>query len=223
METNDRIILLLIKLFTHKRITIEDVNIQSTHQKIFEFIIQRKYHKKLDFDHSRGSQFEQELEQLSFLRNSKRLEESLKFVFSRAFKYLRAKLERENCPQSFFEHYFGHISGRGIKALKKQLNSRKSQKLGTLNNSYFELLFKSETFGRDFEDFLENKLELIWMSELKRKFQKLLQKIHFKKVEQLRSYFLLNKRCKLPWTMCEVKDAICRGKELLKLHRPSAR
>ena len=163
-------------------------------------------------------------------------EESNKFIFTRAVKFLKKVFKTKNgLPRNFtnvdglfYSYYFGGVASALSKEIRNfvypPLQSNKDGFYRCLNLNYIHQLFRCSKFMADVSKYLQDDLRAEYDVEVERKTLKLLAKWdhRFKShsdaccdqnnqaMKTIRAYFLRNKRCKLPWTQAEVNHAIFR-------------
>lgn len=234
---------LLIKFFQSKEITIPEIEALSDWElEILGLIIRRKYGSEAILFPSSRRDAAQYLNALSYYQRKlpiKRPEESYKFVFTRAIKYLRKVFKvssaldarNTNSELEFYKHYFQKLALQEQVALENfvyPLNSKdKPGKLRSPNLNYFRLIFMSEAFVEDLTTYTTKFMSAEHRDESARKTLNILVRwdssINGIESESsagnrlkadLSRYFLKNKRCKLPWTATELKSAIEQIQEL---------
>ena len=171
--------------------------------------------------------------------STKRIEENNKFVYKYTFKYLRHQfyvrkgLQKSSENERLFYAYYFENSANDLKMpienffdpLYKVCN--KNPFFKSINNKYLGLIFSSQLFKIDFFGFLrryfKNTYFMIINSKLRKFFKKLRLDIMSDRsgqfvnmlvdrfVEKLRK----NKKCKLPWTVEEVSNALIHFQSLI--------
>lgn len=159
--------------------------------------------------------------QLSQLK-SKRPEECHKFIFSRGFKHIQKNFEltsrsKTGAPQDFYEVYFSEVvasnPGLTLANFYNPISTKVGGGMSKLNQEYFALIFRSKRFMSEFADYMYKDLIIEYQREICKKLEILMRKwdspdpktIDMKGVAE---YLLRNKKCKLPWTVEEVKNSI---------------
>lgn len=170
------------------------------------------------------------------MKSAKRPEESYKFVFKHAYKYLKQKFKDNNMEFSklgfndlnlqFYKYYFQELSTKlGISInqfflpLTPDAYCNKNQRVvaQTINVSYITLVCQSEHFMKDFltyvnQEFLNNYAVMInnKVDNICEKWEQLFIETlgTDKTVSFICEYIHTNKKCKLPWTTKEVEFAI---------------
>jgi hypothetical protein len=134
----------------------------------------------------------------------------------------------------FYEYYFGALAqvlGLSLsKFIYPQPAEFSSGRYRSLNLEYFKQVFLCEQFVHDLKLYLVNEMRQEYELEVDRKTQQLLVKwddqfttqrkpidptehchgISKKLHQEISRYFLQNKRCKLPWSIAELNNAISR-------------
>lgn len=159
--------------------------------------------------------------QLSQLK-SKRPEECHKFIFSRGFKHIQKTFElacrnKTGTPLDFYEVYFSEVvasnPGLTLANFYNPISTKVGASMSKLNQEYFALIFRSKRFMTEFANYMYKDLITEYQKEICKKLEILLRKwdssdpktIDMKNVAE---YLLRNKKCKLPWTVEEVKNSI---------------
>ena len=228
----------LDKIFTDKELEDSDFNLPIYELDLVKCITMKKYlndgaktyHKRV-----MTSQTSDIIEVVNDFRKSyqtkKRKEEKIKFIFKHTLKNLKKLFfEKMNFSCSsegdplFFAHYFLDAAiarNMPIGAFYDPLNTSYTvnPNYKTLSKDYLILLFKNDKFKEDFFKFVHDNLLRKYQSKVHKKFKKLLKKLR-KRVRNVESSkvadvvyefidrFKQNKRCKLPWTSNEIRDAI---------------
>lgn len=179
-----------------------------------------------------GKESESQLQLLIDSMPLKRPEECYKFILTRVLKNLKYQfetdLEPNECAENrLYEHYFGQIA----LALKVPLEvfkyplTRSSRGQLTLNSDYYGRLFKSSDFVKATFEYLNNAL----IAEYKREAVKKIDVLVGRWAEMLiagqngqteTQHLIIrqiaeNRRCKLPWTIGEVKSAVKKFRSLM--------
>ena len=175
------------------------------------------------------------LNQIIQITLSKRPDECYKLTLTRGIKHLKKNLNVEGATfpvidTLFYERYFGSTAqqlGLPLSAFHYPLTGR--QKVPRLNSNYFELIFKSNDFLESLLSYLESQLVADYSKVIGKKLATLLvrwEKLILSSVSPIASsenaikdYIAKNKRCKLPWTIFEVKESIERLQALVKTLR----
>jgi len=237
--------LLLIKFFQGKEIATSDLQALSFWEvEILGLVVRRKYSSESALFSFPITEIAQSLDFLACIQRklpSKRPEEIYKFVFTRAIKYLKMVFRGNNMSGTdnhdselkFYQHYFEPIARKNNLSLEKFLYPlNKKEKSGWLrspNFNYFRLVFMSETFAADIVQYATKVMPSEHQDELRQKALSILRRwdgvvngveakspAGNKLKAELMHYFLKNKRCKLPWTLTEINNAIEKLYELLR-------
>jgi hypothetical protein len=141
------------------------------------------------------------------------------------------KLKKKDFEKSFYEHYFRSIVNSEQMAIEsfyhpKNSKSKTKNCPKTINTAYIENIAKSSTFVNDFLSYLNNFLEGEYREVIDLKIKGLIQRWendymdnnqNEKVIEEISNYIEKNKKCKLPWTMKEVDEAIMSVRKLFEL------
>lgn len=217
-----RLYKVLKKIFFCDNLQIEDLNLKIYEMEILNYILYKKFKKKLskkEMLNSKKFQFEK-IRKIIKKKSQKRPEECFKFILTRAIKSL--KNNNNFSKENFYIFYFKQSSkdlNIDIINFYYPLTCKKNKKKQTLNSSYFELIFNSKIFIRDIEIFIKNFYEdyrkeankkikdflLKWDSKFSKK-----NKNNQELLLEIKNYLYKNSRCKLAWTNQEVDEAILR-------------
>jgi len=206
-------------------------------EQILNSLLQRKYGKRLPLNDPNLT-LEKKLDALHEIVNSKsqkRPEECYKFVLTRVIKYLKRQLrDNEDCPADVEPFLYRHYFSEAASQLKLDITSFHYPLTGQrgkfkLNSDYFDKIFKSESFIEASYDYIKNVLEGEYQAEINKKIESLLIRWDLKLQEgavdmneievSIKEYLIKNKRCKLPWTMKEVRESIERFQKLVSNYR----
>lgn len=165
-------------------------------------------------------------------KSHKRTEENNKFVFKYITKELKKRFYEERklsqCKKSellFYHHYFAETADRlnlpldfFYDPLYKTVNQ--NPRFKSINNKYLKNVFKSPQFKEDFFKFLGCDFEQRYSDTIGSKIKKILRGLKSKlyksdpggkDVDIIFNTFLerlkRNKKCKLPWTLAEIRAA----------------
>lgn len=214
---------ILLKLFTGERL-----NQLETRQFLRNINTFRLLHAK-KFPHSAGEAFSVDEMLSDFERkSSKRKEEKLKFIFKRAYKRL---IDSQLTDKDRLKGNITDAKKRIIESIKKEMilqdaveanvpmdalllpgtvRGKKKIPMKTFNKRYLKLLKRSVNFGGAFRRVLEE-LRGTLEEEVRKKSLKILERWnHFylsKRALKNFKEFLGKDKCKLPWTLVEVRDA----------------
>lgn len=161
----------------------------------------------------------------------KRPEENYKFVFKRCLKHMKetlksknheAKMLKKDFEKWFAKYYFQEV----VDFLKipiesffhpKNSNQHSKSTVKTINSQYISNIVQSKKFVTDFMNFLNNGLEKQYNAVIKQKIAGLFDRWEKEyqhasnKEEVIRKIcqnIEKNTKCKLPWTIIEVRAAI---------------
>jgi len=147
-------------------------------------------------------------------------------------EYADDKLKKKDFDRAFYEHYFKDIVKRDNTPLEsffhpKNSKSKTADVPKTINTNYIENISKSPEFVQDFQKYLNEIMEKEYRDIIDSKIHSLVHKWEFdyqqapakekdKVIEATCTYIEKNKKCKLPWTMNEVKEAIVGVRKLFE-------
>lgn len=171
--------------------------------------------------------------------STKRIEENNKFVYKYTLKYLRNQfyikeglIKNNDNEILFYRYYFKNIAENLNVPLEYFFDplyktSNKNPFYKSINNKYLSLIFSSSHFKSDFFTFLKKDFRdtysFIISSKLK-KFFKILRsdlmsdrsgKYNDVLIERFANKLRKNKKCKLPWTIIEVDNALTHFNSLI--------
>lgn len=224
------------KLFKAEELVEKDMKIDCLEQKILLAIVERKFGEKI-FEGASNELIFALLRRIQLGESKKRPEENYKFVFKRVLKQMREKFKlrvyqkkrsrKYLSEKAFYESFFGQIAkdrNIPIETYFHPRNTASANQLGhkTINNDYVKDLSLSPHFVREF--MIEAKeMEESWNKTVVSKLRSLEKKISESltqgefSVAKIVEYISKNPKCKLPWTMKEVKEAIEGVRRLFKL------
>lgn len=241
LENLDKLFALLIKIFTRKQIEEKDLKISLNELKIMNYVLHRKYSKRLTTK-DLGADVSIQLSKLSSIvgsKSHKRPEECYKFIFTRVLKYLKKSFKKNfniksNLDEKFYGYYFANIAQQNDMSVEEYYYplTKKSKKKETLNAEYFAKIFQSQDFINDLVKFINEHLNEEYKTEIIQKLESLLLKwdkyfdndsttVLERNMDEIKTYLMKNKRCKLPWTLDEVKEAVMRVYALIDTHGDS--
>ena len=240
LKNLNKIFSLLVKIFTKKEITEEDFDISSNEQKILNYVLHRKFLKRLtskDFETTASARLSK-LIGIIGSKSHKRPEECYKFIFTRVLKFLKRSFKKnfnikQNLDEQFYGYYFAEIAQKNQEPLENYYYplTKKENKKETLNSNYFAKIFQSKNFINDLVKYINEHLAEEYKTEIVQKLESLLLKWDpqfiegeqgmDKYLEEIKHYLTKNKRCKLPWTLDEVKEAVLRVYSLIDTHSSS--
>lgn len=197
---------------------------------ILKSIIKRKYSNAAEFLTFSNASLSDLLTRLQETTSNKRPEENYKFIFKRCLKHMKEKFKqdhpaiakRKDLDKCFNEYYFRQVSESqkiSIDNFCHPKNSKSKNKTGpkTINNTYIQNICKSKTFKKDFSEYLDKALLEEYKASIKLKIKNLI--VRWTKdlrasenkdeiVDGICNYIEKNKKCKLPWSVKEVSEAI---------------
>jgi len=225
---------LFVQIFSHGYINPEQYTLSTFEEEILGCLLQRKFYQNLT-PYEMGLPLVEKIDRINEIirgRSNKRPEECYKFVLTRANKYLKRQLagfaDPETSEKIFYEHYFGDLAKQTQLPIEQFIYpiTRKQIEVAKLNSTYFERIFKSEQFVSHVQGYLDNLVYVEYRDELRKKLKSFLSKYdvmfsrHKADVKgaerHLKDYLLKNKRCKLPWTLNEIKESISRFQSLVE-------
>ena len=224
-----------VQIFSNGFIEPDKYYLSRSEEEVLSCLLQRKFFQRLtpaEIDLPREEKLDR-INQIIKGRSNKRPEECYKFILTRANKHLKRRLssyntDSEESEKIFYEHYFGELA--------RQMNipihqfvypiTRKQIEVAKLNAAYFDRIFRSSTFLRHVQEYVKEAVYAEYKDELKKKLKSFLSKydimlqkpnaeIHTVE-RRLKEYLLKNKRCKLPWTLNEIKESIVRFQILVE-------
>lgn len=234
LEAFSELSLVLKKLFLGKLNGTEDIILSCDEMMVLSTILIKKfdYEPPVSNIYKVLHLFDEET-----YRAKKRAEECYKFVFKHAYKNLKrafcdAQLDNQLAngralnSLDFYEHYFGEVSAKHAIPLShfylpltpdSYCNKGNKTVPKTINMNYAHLVSKSELFMRDFMDYLTNKFVVDYCELINLKIDHMVCKwseisLAYNQSEKsiffICDYIKTNKKCKLPWTVREVRLAI---------------
>ncbi len=234
-----RLYFFLVKFFRCEKADFSDLSELASHElEILNLILLRKYETRLFNSTSEKSDSELLSFRLGLFQSkptSKRIEENFKFIFTRGIKHLK-KIFRLNCYseassiQNIDYRFFGYYFEELVTSDKESFESfvehsiNKERKSRGLNLTYFRKVFSCKKFMEKLMEYLGTDFEVDFDNEIERKCLQLLLKwdplfslgrrkehvANCKDMNEISKYLLQNKRCKLPWTLLETRNAISR-------------
>ena len=232
---------LLVKIFTSEQIDEEDIALKKEEFEILNCIIFRKFMRKLPVieENMDRSILMKQLSRTIHLTSHKRPEECNKFIFTRVLRFLKKKMKvrffklGDDEEEKFYQYYFADVSQKNDVPIEQYYYplTRKGKNKETLNVAYFTRIFESKRFVNDLLKYMTENLREEYEEEIKQKLESILmkwdKKFNFdaitnkKCLEEVKAYFIKNKRCKLPWNIDEVKEAILRVQRLIEMYGDS--
>jgi hypothetical protein len=183
----------------------------------------------------------QNLQDLKEAQSVKRPEENYKFIFKRCIKHLKeefrtdemTKLKKREFDSQFYQFYFQKIADHEKIPLESFFHPKNSKSKAancprSINISYIQNLSKSKEFTDKFLDYLNKQLESRYSEIIDSKILSLTQKWELewgqttereKLIEEICNYVEKNTKCKLPWTMNEVKEGVAAVHKLFEQSR----
>lgn len=169
-------------------------------------------------------------------KNNKRPEECYKFVLTRVIKYLKHMFETNakkklSIEQCLYEFYFKETSEQLKVPLKDFHYPLTGSLKGTfkLNSAYFSKIFKSEKFVEAIRNFCSNNIIPEYRIDIQKKLKSLLDRWTDVMIRdyankdgsqnQILDYVKYNKRCKLPWSIDEVKESMDKFLNLIQYYQ----
>lgn len=218
-----------VQIFSNGYIDPEKYNLAKSEEEVLNCLLQRKFFHRLT-QTEMDLPLDQKLERINEIikgRSNKRPEECYKFILTRANKCLKRQLSSYNTDSDesekiFYEHYFGELAKKMNIPIQQFVYpiTRKQIEVAKLNAAYFDRIFRSPTFLQQVQEYIKEAVYVEYKDELKKKLKSFLSKYDimlqkpksdFHAVEKkLKEYLLKNKRCKLPWTLNEIKESIVR-------------
>ena len=142
---------------------------------------------------------------------------------------LGKQLKKKEFDTYFYQYYFSEACKAHdltIDAVQNPANSKGVKtKLKTVNTEYICNITKSEKFMKDFTDYMHGSLQLDYDLTIDAKIDALVRRWDEAyggaaekpaALQQITDYVLKNKKCKLPWTMAEVRAALDNTTELIR-------
>lgn len=219
---------LLKKYFKGQEIMNKDTKLNSIEMAILNSILQRRYKKKPELN-NKNYALKDKLNGIANLGSNKRPEENYKFIFKRCLKHMKDSLnihtEKKNKKKEqeklFYEHYFKRIAeAEGLTLYQffhpKNSKSKYKDAPKTINAEYIGNISRSNEFVKKFLDYMHNRLKVDYEKTIDTKIDGLIKKWNemYENAKNKDSvgfdiceYIEKNKKCKLPWSESEIKDA----------------
>lgn len=219
---------LLKKHFKGQEISDKDTKLSGVELSVLKSILQRKYKSKVNLN-SKTPPLKEKLISITKLGSNKRPEENYKFIFKRCLKQMKDRLDiqtdkknkRKEQEKLFYEHYFKKIAeGTGLSLQQffhpKNSKSKYKDAPKTINSEYICNISKSTEFVHDFLEYMRNHLMADYEKTIDTKIDGLIKKWNdiFEKSEdknrviyEISEYIEKNKKCKLPWSDTEIREA----------------
>ena len=229
------------QMFSAGYLNTESYQLLDWEEDILNCLINRKYFYKISPSEMLAPIDEKVLKINEILssRSNKRPEECYKFILTRIIKNLKRKFDAkpgetlDETERRFYHYYFGEVAAEmniSIRNFYYPITRKQLDKI-KLNSQYFDKIFKSRLFLNDTLNYIDNELRAEYQDELRQKLRTFLNKYDLmlrrnpdKREETLRKikdYLLKNKRCKLPWTVREINEAVERFRILFDHLRTS--
>jgi hypothetical protein len=240
---------MLVKIFCNGVVNIFDYELSPLDESIMNSLLMRKFFKKLTKTQLEMNKMDKVeiLNQIILTRSSKRPEEFYKFVLTRVIKTLKKRFKEDtkcsgDLELEFYQYYFKNTAAEmniDIEKFYYPLTGKASKKKPdggkvnmNLNTGYYQRIFNSPNFIQDMNICLEGMTD-DYAKEIEKKFESLFAKwdselesegLNVKAFEaKVSAYLEKNKRCKLPWTINEVREAIERFTLLVESIGPDSR
>ena len=217
----------LAKLFCGNRVEMDDYALDPMDREVLHAVVQKKFAKKAFRPTGRKSDDEavEWINRAAQGGSSKRPEECYKFLLTKAFKSLRRRFERlkveKKLPAEDFDaYYFGATAAELSLPLSFFHYPPVKSTAGAqaFRVDFFKKLFRSARFREDALEFIHNTLWKEYKVKICKKLERLLSERERKiakspaaeaaVLQEFRLYLLNNRKCKLPWTIYDVKAAI---------------
>ncbi len=227
---------ILLQVFLRSPVSVEEYSYLSPfEEELLYSILQRKFSKKLKLNESETDIMKRVdlVNNIITNKSHKRPEECYKFVLTRVIKYLQKCLVKILPPGArdsesfFYDYYFGEVAqstGKSIADFYYPLTGKKEP--FKLNSKYFQRIFKSPLFVSNMLLYLKENLEHDYQVEIGKKIESLLFKWDVlmqnsgpdsQSVEKtVKEYLIKNRKCKLPWTIYEVRESIEKFQNLVR-------
>lgn len=209
-------------------------------QELIYYLVKRKFQSKSLRDPQETTERPSfaRLTQILQLNCAKRPEECYKFVLTRVIKALKHRYEVEcktkaRVEELLYEVYFRETAER----LQIPLSDFHYPLTGTLkgkfklNSVYFARIFQSDSFVREIQAYCDVVLFPEYSKDIHRKLEALFSKWGEEILKapdstaevqaDILTYVKFNKRCKLPWTLDEVRESVDRFFKLMAGYRPT--
>lgn len=224
-----KLLLLLKKIFKNEKIIPNDLKLKKIEMMILNYILQRKFGKKLR-ENDLNINLEDKLilvNKILRTRSYKRPEECYKFIFSRSVKYLKSEKNKNIMNSNFYDYYFKEESEKeDISIFEYYYPFVHKNKKQNLNGNFFKMIFKSHSFKNDFLDHLKLDFLSNFEKEIDKKLFKLLKKWDSKFdsknkkiiIKHIKNYILKNLKSKIPWSFKEVNLAMLRMESIVHMN-----
>lgn len=226
----------LFKLFCCEDITETDLRLSGQEFEVLSALIYRKFMKRItiDLENPDLSQIKTFMNKAKDLVCHKRPEECNKFLMTRAFKFLKTNFNNNfkgsnKDDSAFYDYYFKNVAERddiSLDSYHYPVKGKSANKLKTVNSQFFKRIFSSTRFTNDLIKYILECFKQDYKQEIAAKLIAMLKKWELnmdengrfteKGLKQIKTYLLKNQRCKLPWTLDGLKDAVFRVHEHIK-------
>ena len=226
---------ILSKLFVGEKPKLISFHLSPLKEEILFLILLRKYKKYFTQKNLSYFQnlkcFKEKLEKMielltrqEFKISYKREEENMKFIFNTTLKRMKIKYYQKNnyCyneenEKKFYNRYFSYA--RKNKLLEKLFLTKK---IHHFNKKDLALYFMAKNFKNDFETYIDEYFQIIYLKEIYKKWENFF-KIYEKKYSKYKkcSQMIVTKlrnctRFKFPWTINEVDAALFSFNKILE-------
>lgn len=222
-----QLIPLLKKLFKEEITHGVEFKLGENEQKILAAIIARKFEEKLKLTND-PYELKEEVDSIMKLEGKKRPEENYKFAFKRVIKAMREEFKnnldsksrsrKKNTEKAFYEYYFKTIAEKKKVSIERFYHPRNSSTRNpnlpkTINSEYIKSISESQEFiacfRRHLASLVEDSKRLIdsKINGLGSQFEKQTEELGDEATNKIVEYITKNKKCKLPWTSKEVREA----------------
>lgn len=208
-------------------------------QSLLYFLVKRKYLPKVFKNPHECSENPSYVKLIKILQTpcNKRPEECYKFILTRVIKFLKRKFEtpyktKAQVEETFYEVYFKGTSIENDISLSDFHYPLTGSFKGKfkLNSNYFSKIFKSNSFVDALKEYCQELLLKEYTLDIQKKLMSLMSRwseMLDKKTEsqqeienEIMSYVIFNKRCKLPWSVAEVSESIEKFCKLVYMYQP---
>lgn len=211
-------------------------------RELLYFLVKRKYQPKAfrnPSDCSETPTFER-LTKVLQTACTKRPEECYKFILTRVIKHLKHRFEA-NCKtkahveELLYEVYFKETAAHHhipLSDFHYPLTGSLKGKF-KLNSSYFAKIFKSQMFVDQVKDYCQNTLLPEYAKDILKKLNSLFSRWNEmlgkaldrpeSAEHEILEYVKFNKRCKLPWSVAEVRESIEKFSKLVTSYESAVR
>lgn len=233
----------LFGVFVENKLDIEIYNnLSYFHRLLFFHLVKRKFFPKANKEEKNQGYVHsvENLLQIMKTNSVKRPEECYKFVLTRVLKFLKHNIQntikcKTNIEEKLYEIYFLEVSKRYRVPLSEYHYPLTGNLKGKfkLNSKYFSKIFKSEVFNKAVFDYCEKHLILEYSQDINKKLTSLINKWSddldnpdqnlANSERKIMDYVMHNKRCKLPWSIPEIKESIDKFYKLIEYYKPDGK